>query len=240
MQTTSVKDPLNVRPSHADPFLVNPALCLHPTGISALLNFSTCQTSLPTNLLSNFPINVDNLEMQLTSHSNRSKVNYLITGLREGFRIGFHGDKIKLKSATVNCPSANEHPEVIDKYLFDEIQAGRVFGPIKQSPFPYLHTSRFGLIPKKNKPNLWRLILDLSFPLDHSVNDAILKDEFSVPYSKVVDAIRLIVKVAKGALMGKVDVKNAYKIIPIHPADRHLLGIKWRDHYFVDLALSFG
>ena len=37
----------------------------------------------------------------------------------------------------------------------------------------YKWFSRFGVIPKKNKPNSWRLILDLSFPFDHSVNDGI-------------------------------------------------------------------
>ena len=40
--------------------------------------------------------------------------------------------------------------------------------------------------------------------------------------------------------MGKIDVKSAYRIIPIHPSDRYLLGMKWRDHYFIDLALPFG
>ena len=40
--------------------------------------------------------------------------------------------------------------------------------------------------------------------------------------------------------MGKIDVKSAYRIIPIHPRDRYLLGMKWPDHYFMDLALPFG
>ena len=55
----------------------------------------------------------------------------------------------------------------------------------------------------------------------------------------MADAIRLIVKTGKGALMGKIDIKNAYRIIPIHPDDRYLLGMKWRDQHFVDLALPF-
>ena len=56
----------------------------------------------------------------------------------------------------------------------------------------------------------------------------------------MADAIRLIIKTGKGALMGKIDIKNAYRIIPIHPDDRYLLSMKWRDQYFVDLALPFG
>ena len=40
--------------------------------------------------------------------------------------------------------------------------------------------------------------------------------------------------------MAKIDIKSAYRIVPIHPADRYLLGMKWRDQYYVDLALPFG
>ena len=54
------------------------------------------------------------------------------------------------------------------------------------------------------------------------------------------DAIALIVKYGKSALMGKVDIKNSYRIVPIHPDDHYLLGMKWRNRYFVDLALPFG
>ena len=107
-------------------------------------------------------------------------------------------------------------------------------------PSLYLQISRFGVIPKKNKSNAWHLILDLSHRLGHSVNDGINKDEFPVSYSKVDNANALILKRGKGALMGKVDIKNAYRIVPIHPDDYYLLGMQWRDHYFVDLALPFG
>ena len=96
------------------------------------------------------------------------------------------------------------------------------------------------MIPKKGKLNSWRLILDLSFPSDHSVNDGISKSDFPVVYSTVQDAIRMIVRTGEGALMAKVDIEKAYRIVPIRPEDRYLLGMKWRNKYFVDLALPFG
>ena len=201
---------------------------------SVKLNFS------PRGCLANSPINVGTLELQLLAHPDRSTVDYVLSGFREGFRIGFHPNCVKLKSASSNCPSSRDHVGVIDEYLTTEIHAGRVVVPLKTPPFPYLQISRFGVIPKKNKVNAWRLILDLSFPLEHSVNDGIDKSEFPVGYAKVDDAIRLIVKLGKGALMAKVDIKNAYRIVPIHPDDYYLLGMTWRQHYFVDLALPFG
>ena len=40
--------------------------------------------------------------------------------------------------------------------------------------------------------------------------------------------------------MAKFDVEAAYQNIPVHPADQFLLGMKWRDSYYVDLTLPFG
>ena len=52
--------------------------------------------------------------------------------------------------------------------------------------------------------------------------------------------IRSLVDLGPGALMAKFDVKAAYRNIPIHPDDRYLLGMKWRDRFYVDLVLPFG
>ena len=95
-----------------------------------------------------------------------------------------------------------------------EVSLGRVFGPTSVPPLENVQLSRFGVIPKKDGG--WRLILDLSFPCGHSVNDGINKEEFTLTYSKVSDAISLIVKTGRGALMGKLDIKSAYRIIPGH------------------------
>ena len=50
----------------------------------------------------------------------------------------------------------------------------------------------------------------------------------------------MIVKTGKGELMGKVDIKRAYRIIPIHPSDRYLMGMRWKGMFYVDLTLPFG
>ena len=39
---------------------------------------------------------------------------------------------------------------------------------------------------------------------------------------------------------GKFDVVSAYRNVAIHPQDRSLLGMKWRDKYYVDMAPPFG
>ena len=40
--------------------------------------------------------------------------------------------------------------------------------------------------------------------------------------------------------MAKFDVASAYRYVAIHPQDCPLLGMKWRDKYYVDMALPFG
>jgi hypothetical protein len=56
----------------------------------------------------------------------------------------------------------------------------------------------------------------------------------------VNDAIRSFVDIGPGALMAKFDVQAAYRNIPINVSDRHLLGMYWRDSFYVDLVLPFG
>ena len=40
--------------------------------------------------------------------------------------------------------------------------------------------------------------------------------------------------------MAKTDVKSAFRIIPIHPADYSLLGLKWENLYYFDRTLLMG
>ena len=40
--------------------------------------------------------------------------------------------------------------------------------------------------------------------------------------------------------MAKVDIRQAYRAVPVHPADRDLLGMVWHGKLFVDAVLPFG
>lgn len=41
-------------------------------------------------------------------------------------------------------------------------------------------------------------------------------------------------------VVAKTDVKSPFRIIPIHPADHPLLGIRWNNMYYFDRALAMG
>ena len=54
------------------------------------------------------------------------------------------------------------------------------------------------------------------------------------------DIIKMVSKFGPSALMAKFDIESAYWNIALHPSDCHLLGLKWRNAYYIDLALPFG
>ena len=45
---------------------------------------------------------------------------------------------------------------------------------------------------------------------------------------------------AVGSLLAKIDIQSAYRIVPVHPQDRLLLGVQWRGLVYVDAMLPFG
>lgn len=49
-----------------------------------------------------------------------------------------------------------------------------------------------------------------------------------------------ITQLGKGSLMAKMDIKHTYRIVPVHPEDRRLLGMQWQNKVYVDKVLPFG
>lgn len=43
-----------------------------------------------------------------------------------------------------------------------------------------------------------------------------------------------------GTQLAKLDLESAYRMIPVHPQDRPLLGMKWKEETLVDTTLPFG
>ena len=87
-----------------------------------------------------------------------------------------------------------------------------------------VHVSAFGATPKKHKLNKWRLIVDLSSPDAHSVNDGIVRELTSLAYVSVNDVVAQILHLDCGTVLAKMDGKQAYRNVPVHPGDRPLLG----------------
>ena len=144
--------------------------------------------------------------------------------------------------------SALSHTEVVMDYLRKELSLGP---PGFSTPEP--HINRFGVIPKGHDTGRWRLITNLSFPPERSVNDGrdAGREDFSrycrvdaalcsLVYTTVDRVAEVAVSLGVGALLAKVDIESAYRLIPVHPEDRPLQAMRWNNQIYVNPMLPFG
>lgn len=127
------------------------------------------------------PINVNLLESLLTDHPDREFVVGLCSGLRDGFKIGYHGPRQPYFSK--NLKTAYLLPETVDSNLLDEVKQGHTIGPFTSPPFQNFQIYPLGLVPKKNSSK-WRTISHLPYPKssDTSVNANISSEVYSLQY----------------------------------------------------------
>lgn len=84
-----------------------------------------------------------------------------------------------------------------------------------------------GLFPKKHQPGAWRLITDLFSPEGSIVSDAIDPILCSLSFISVDQVASVAMDLSAGALLAKIDIKSAYRLVPVHPHDRTYLGMLW-------------
>ena len=185
------------------------------------------------------PLRLESWRAELQGHPDHEFTSFLLRGIEQGFRIGFRHGANRCVGSGRNMLSASQHPEPIQAYLSKELSLGRIIGPLP-SGMEGIHISRLGVIPKPHQPGKWRMITDLSSPKGGSVNDGIDPCLCSLSYASVEDAVRRIVALGRGAELAKFDIESAYRLVPVHPQDRPLLGITWKGQTYVDGALPFG
>ena len=183
------------------------------------------------------PLRVDEWSKLLQTHPDQQYVAFLLRGMTLGFNRAQ-----KLRSSKRNMKSALEHRTIVQDYLTQESIHKTLLGPFLPQDIQHLgvHTSKCGVIPKKHTPGKWRLIIDFSSPENHSVNDGIDATLTSLTYTRVEQVAQAVLELGPGTQMAKIDIKSAFRIIPVHPDDRPLLGMLWEDQVYIDAALPFG
>ena len=139
------------------------------------------------------PLNLSAWRQALASHPDSTFVSYIPKGIAEGFHIGADRSAVQLIPIHSNMISIRQHPQLVDSQISEEREAGRLLGPVSS------HLAR-----------KCRLIVDLSSPAGHSINDAISVDSCYVHYALVLDAARLISCLGVGTMLAKVDLQHAY------------------------------
>ena len=154
-----------------------------------------------------------------------------------GADIGYRGDCSG--RASVNNQSAERRREGVTAAIEAEVTAGFTKGPFDRPPLRDFVVNPLSARDKAGGGV--RLILDLSAPRGASINDGIDAADFRLSYTTIDEAVRLIFALGgRGSLLAKVDVRAAFKLIPVRPDQRRLLGFRWNGHFYYQTALSFG
>ena len=183
------------------------------------------------------PINVNRLTTFLEGYPSSKKAP-LISGLTWGFRICSTLSS-RPSSSYTNHRSALQNQAIVMDKLAQEIKLDRIAGPFLQTPLIDFISSPLGLVPKKSSSE-FRLIHDLSFPRSDSVNSHIDPTHTAVQYEDLDHCISIINSLGQNSLIAKTDLKDAFRILPVHPNDYRLLGFTWKGLYYYDKCLPMG
>ena len=95
-----------------------------------------------------------------------------------------------------------------------------------------------GLVPKHDGG--WNTFYHLSAPHGNSINDCINPWDYTLFYCSVDDAYVILNLLGTGALISKIDLKNAFHLIPVHPMIGTCLQFAATIKFFIDTCLPFG
>ena len=182
------------------------------------------------------PINLETLADELNYYRS-PEAPEILDGFRQGFPLNYTGPRVATDAD--NLRSARRNPEIVREKIKSEIAAGRVAGPFCSRPFSNLRISPLGLVPKK-VPGEFRLIHHLSFPAGSSLNDFIDPALCTVQYTSFDEAVHMVQDLGQGCLLGKSDVKSAFRLLPVAPQDFDKLGFQFENLFYFDKAMPFG
>ena len=158
----------------------------------------------------------------------------VLWGVTEGFDI-VDGDVPTYECSNYSSILIDGPKEQMDDIVKKELAEGMI-SEVDYIPH-CIHA--LGAVPKPG--GKIRPITDCSRPFSKSVNNycGSLYDEFS--YKSVEDVIAML---ETDEFMSVVDIKSAYRAVPISPHHRKFMGFRWvldgRERTFVDNRMSFG
>ena len=163
--------------------------------------------------------------------------DFLLAGISKGFEIIQAGSDIQ-PAFCANHKSALsvENKCRVEKQILHEVNCNRyIITDVKPTI-----VSALGAVPKPHSSDI-RLIHDCSRPLGLGLNSYAHPDSFT--FNTVDGACKSI---QRGYYMSKIDLKSAYRSVPIHPDHYPAAGLQWKFHgshkpvYLYDTCLMFG
>jgi hypothetical protein len=173
----------------------------------------------------------------LAPYPDRAWAHRLVHDLIHGVDIGFRGRRTQRRTSR-NFTASPAEDEAITADLAAEVALHHIAGPYQQPPFRHYVCSPLKTVPKKGNAAKFRIIHHLSYPHGRSINT--FTADWPCPLAGFDHAVRIVRQLGQGCHMAKVDVKAAYRCIPVRPADWPLLGMRWEGMYYFHRTLPFG
>lgn len=217
------------------------ALPVHLAEIYSSVKSTGVPNALQAKITLPSSLNLDEWDAML---GENSKYDELRSFLRYGFPMGYMGP-ISNYDEKYNHSSATNFSEHVDGFIEKELSLGGILGPMSKKPFePWLHSAPLMTRPKRDS-DARRIIADLTFPEEVSVNSYILKNavwgqtrQHCLPtVHEFIDRLR---ETGRNAYMSTVDISRAYKNLHSDPLDWPLLCASWQDQYYCDITVLFG
>ena len=129
-----------------------------------------------------------------------------------------------------NHASALRNEAGVDKY-FMEVTLGAMAGPLDSSPFEKTHYSP---LMNRSKPDGGtRVIVDLSWPINASVNSCVPLNyidflNFQLKYPNIDNLVQKIRILGPSTVLFKIDLQRAFRNLRIDPLDYQVLALSWR------------
>jgi hypothetical protein len=226
--------PLSNIPADADAYTLQCLRIYDVVRQSGVPNFLHARIPLPHNL------NMEAWSTYLQGYSDVSLVEFLTYG----WPVGFDAHN-PIETTFENHASACRYPTHVDAYIATEVSERAMVGPFRQPPFwPWVHVNPLMTREKKNSSQR-RVILDLSWPHQASVNqgtplDTYMGEAFKLRLPTTDDLASVIACLGRGAYLWGLDLSRCYRQWRADPLDWPLLGITWGGQYYVDVSIAFG
>jgi hypothetical protein len=125
----------------------------------------------------------------------------------------------------------------MSRSVLELLEKGHAAGPFDSPPTANFKSSPLGVAWRARNPGKLRVINHLSWPRDTSVNDGIPDSEASIQYDRFERAIEDLLQSGPGTRMAKLDLKDAFRHIPVAAADQPLLGFAWEGKFYISKFL---
>lgn len=198
-------------------------------------------TGLPNSLQARIPIKSSikllSWDRYATGHQHDGWIREM---LEFGFPLQFTGSLLKSEQ-TQNHSSTQMHASHIQRYIDKELAERALLGPFVAHPFhSFNHTNPIMTRPMAD-PAQRRIIVDLSFPHGSGPNSYVQKNYvFGTLVAHNLPTIDQAHDLDMNISAAVIDIERAYRNFKTDPIDWPLSVIKFKDHFYLDLALPFG